>query len=68
MTVNRFLLLDWDFQLKRSLPHLDAAFDGVEDIKLFTFGGQLMGVGSCADPGRGSRGYVHRPADHRPGV
>lgn len=50
MTVNRFFVLDAEFQLVRTLPALDSVFDDVEDIKLFTLRGRIMGVGSCADP------------------
>ena len=53
MTANRFFLVNRKFGLERTLPELDAAFDDVEDIKLFVLGGQIMGSGSCPNPASG---------------
>lgn len=54
MTVNRFFIVDRDFRYERSLPGLDAAFDDVEDVKLFRHGDTLMCVGTALDPARGA--------------
>lgn len=45
-TLNRFLLLSHDLRFVRSLPALDEVFTDIEDIKLFTFGDHVMGLGS----------------------
>jgi len=45
-TVNRFFLASSDFVATTRLPRLDKAFANVEDVKLFSFGGEIYGMGS----------------------
>lgn len=45
-TLNRFFLLGPDLVKKRDLPLLDDASINIEDIKLFTFRGEIYGIGS----------------------
>jgi len=43
-SINRFALLDGRGEVVRKLPDLDAAFEGAEDVRLFSFDGGLWGV------------------------
>ena len=47
-TVNRFLHLSPAMTVTRRLRQIEAAFDGVEDIKLFAVGERIFGTGSRA--------------------
>jgi len=47
-SINRFALLDRGGEVARTLPDLDATFEGVEDVRLFSFDGALWGV--CCRP------------------
>lgn len=45
-TINRFAVLDHDFQLVASVASLDHVYDDIEDIKICAFNGRIMGVGT----------------------
>lgn len=45
-TINKFMVASPDFATFHALPQLDAAFSDIEDVKLFTFGGETYGIGS----------------------
>jgi hypothetical protein len=47
-TINRFAVLDSRGEVVRTLPDLDAAFEGVEDVRLFSFDGALWAA--CCQP------------------
>jgi hypothetical protein len=47
-SINRFVLLDGHGKVVRELLDLDAAFEGAEDVRLFSFDGALWGV--CCRP------------------
>ncbi len=51
-SINRFVLLDSRGEVVRALPDLDAAFEGAEDVRLFSFDGALWGV--CSRPMSGA--------------
>jgi hypothetical protein len=43
-SVYRFVLIDHRGSVTRALPDLDAAFEGAEDVRLFSFDGNLWGI------------------------
>jgi hypothetical protein len=47
-SISRFALLDGRGEVVRELLELDAAFEGVEDVRLFSFDGALWGI--CCRP------------------
>jgi hypothetical protein len=49
-TLNRFILMDAGGGKIADLPQLNAAFDNVEDVRLFTSGGIIYAIGSLYDP------------------
>jgi hypothetical protein len=51
-SINRFVLLDGRGEVVRALRDLDAAFEGAEDVRLFSFDGALWGV--CSRPMSGA--------------
>jgi hypothetical protein len=50
-SINRFVLLDARGEVVRELLDLDSAFEGAEDVRLFSFDGALWGV--CSRPTSG---------------
>jgi hypothetical protein len=50
-SINRFALLDGRGEVIRELVDLDAAFEGAEDVRLFSYDGALWGVCSRPMPG-----------------
>jgi hypothetical protein len=51
-SINRFALLDGRGEVVRALLDLDAAFEGAEDVRLFSFDGALWGA--CCRPTSGA--------------
>ena len=51
-SINRFALLDGRGEVVRALRDLDAAFEGAEDVRLFSFDGALWGA--CCRPMSGT--------------
>jgi hypothetical protein len=45
-SLNRFILLDKDFKVRRQITELDGYLDNVEDIRLFEHAGRVHGIGT----------------------
>jgi hypothetical protein len=45
-SLNRFILLDKNFKVRRQITELDGYLDNVEDIRLFEHAGRIHGIGT----------------------